>query len=448
MIKDMIEERDHHEQLKLDIDRLATIIHTRIKSYFALDDDTIDFGLSKVDVDKDIYTSFIKKHKLSDEERVILLLALSIEISPHILDPFLSKNTLYDTPFTEFGGLNSSVSRGFTPTVQTALFLLCGIDQSKIMKVLELFKEKAKLFKENILANVGVSGNEPLIHSRLTLSKSTLHYFFHHNEEGYDYTKEFPASLLKSQYEWSDLVFSRYTQEHLEELEIWLTHQDELLNDWGMKKSLQRGYKALFYGPPGTGKSLTATLLGKKIDKKVYRIDLSQIVSKYIGETEKNLEKVFLQAEEKDWILFFDEADSLFGKRTQVSSSNDRHANQGTSYLLQRIDECKNMIILASNYKDNFDEAYLRRFQSIIYFPLPEEEERLSLWKKGFSDKASLEKVDLKEIASEYELSGATIMNVIRYASLMAIKRESFEIEQSDIIKAIRREKFKEGKII
>ena len=439
---------NHHHMIKDEINSLETIIHSRIKSHFAMDEVKVDFALSDVSKKDDSYSLFVKEHDLSIEERVVLLLALSLEVAPHILDPFLSKNTLYDTPFTEFGGYTSTSSRGFTPSIQTAIFLLCGVDSDLVLKSLELFSNKAKLFKENVLANNNISDMEPLINSRLLLSKSTIHYFLNSVDEKYDYTKEFPASLLESDYEWSDLVFSEYTKEHLEELEIWLSHSNKLLNDWGMKKSLKEGYKALFYGPPGTGKSLTAALLGKRINKSVYRIDLSQIVSKYIGETEKNLEKVFLQAEEKDWILFFDEADSIFGKRTQVSNSNDRHANQGTSYLLQRIDDSKNMIILASNFKDNFDEAYLRRFQSIIYFPLPEKEERLTLWQKGFSKKASLANVDLREIANEYELSGSTIMNVVRYASLMAIKRDSIEIKKEDIIKAIRREKLKEGKII
>jgi len=438
----------HYNIIKDEINSLENIIHARIKSHFSMDKEKIVFNLYNTKNDNDSYSEFINRHNLNDEERVILLLAIGKEISPHILDPFLSKNSLYDSPFTEFGGLYNSNIRGFTPTIQTAIFILCGTDQSLALKSLKLFDNRATLYKENIL----VSDNSPdinsTINSKLLLSKSTLHYFFNSTDDKYDYTKEFPASLLESNHEWSDLVFSQYTKEHLEELEIWLSHGDKLLNEWGMKKSLKAGYKALFYGPPGTGKSLTAALLGKKIDKSVYRIDLSQIISKYIGETEKNLEKVFLQAEERDWILFFDEADSIFGKRTQVSNSNDRHANQGTSYLLQRIDESKNMIILASNFKDNFDEAYLRRFQSIIYFPLPEKDERLMLWKKGFSEKASLKNLDLTEIASEYELSGATIMNVIRYASLMAIKRDSTEIIQSDILKAIRREKLKEGKIV
>ena len=134
-------------------------------------------------------------------------------------------------------------------------------------------------------------------------------------------------------------------------------------------------------GPPGTGKTMTASLLGKEFNKDVYRIDLSQIVSKYIGETEKNLEKIFVKAEHKDWILFFDEADALFGKRSNVQSAHDKYANQEVSYLLQRVEDFSGLIILASNYKTNIDSAFVRRFNAIIHFPMPGHHERFELWR-------------------------------------------------------------------
>lgn len=193
-----------------------------------------------------------------------------------------------------------------------------------------------------------------------------------------------------------------------------------------MVKNIQPGYRALFYGPSGTGKTLTAALIGKKIGKSVYRIDLSQLVSKYIGETEKNLEKIFNAAENHDWILFFDEADSLFGKRTGIGNANDRFANQETAFLLQRIEICENIVILATNFKSNLDEAFTRRFQSTIYFSMPTETERRLLWEGAFSKKTTLESaIDLKEIAKKYDIAGGSIINVVRYATLMAMVNSS-----------------------
>jgi SpoVK/Ycf46/Vps4 family AAA+-type ATPase len=221
------------------------------------------------------------------------------------------------------------------------------------------------------------------------------------------------------------------------------------MNEWGMSRKLKRGFRMLFYGPPGTGKTLTASLLGKQMDMEVYRVDLSQIVSKYIGETEKNMGSLFDQAENRNWILFFDEADALFGSRTATSSSNDKHANQEVAYLLQRVEDYPGVVILASNLKGNIDEAFSRRFQSMILFPMPNADERHRLWKSIFSDKVVFDgKVDLFDIAEEYELAGGAIINVVRYASLKALSRNTNMIELNDILQGIKREFRKEGKTI
>jgi SpoVK/Ycf46/Vps4 family AAA+-type ATPase len=189
-------------------------------------------------------------------------------------------------------------------------------------------------------------------------------------------------------------------------------------------------------------------LLGKNTGLDVYRIDLSMIVSKFIGETEKNLANVFDQAMNHKWILFFDEADALFGKRTSASSAHDRYANQEVSYLLQRIEDYPGVVILATNLKSNIDEAFARRFQNMIHFPMPGTEERLQLWEKAFSKNSKLDDgVDLFKIASTHVISGGAIINVVRYCSLMAIERGDNIILGSDIEKGIKREFKKEGKV-
>ncbi len=141
--------------------------------------------------------------------------------------------------------------------------------------------------------------------------------------------------------------------------------------DRPMRPLIKPGYRVLFYGPSGTGKTLTAALLGKQYGKDLYRIDLSQIVSTFIGETEKNLERVLKRSETKSWIPFFDEADALFGKRTNVQSAHDKYANQEVSYLLQRVEDYPGLLILASNFKNNLDDAFIRRFHSLVHFPCP-----------------------------------------------------------------------------
>jgi SpoVK/Ycf46/Vps4 family AAA+-type ATPase len=181
----------------------------------------------------------------------------------------------------------------------------------------------------------------------------------------------------------------------------------------------------------------------------VYRVDLSLVVSKYIGETEKNLENVFQHAERQECLLFFDEADALFGKRTGVSNAHDRYANQEVAYLLQRLEEYEGLVILASNLVSNLDDAFLRRFQSVVHFPLPKPAERLRLWRGAFSPVCSFESgLELREVAERYELAGGSILNVVRYCSLMALQRQSREIHLADLHEGVRREYQKEGKTL
>jgi SpoVK/Ycf46/Vps4 family AAA+-type ATPase len=222
-----------------------------------------------------------------------------------------------------------------------------------------------------------------------------------------------------------------------------------LLHDWDMGAKLRPGFTCLFHGPPGTGKTLSACLLGRHCECDVYKIDLSMIVSKYIGETEKNLSRLFDRAEEKGWILFFDEADALFGRRTRVDSSHDRYANQESSFLLQRIEQYAGIVILASNLKANIDDAFLRRFDSIISFTIPRQDERLRIWRNAFPAKAVLDNsVDLGRVAEKHEISGGTIMNVVRYVSLKALSRGENRIRLDDLEEGIRREQLKEGRAL
>jgi SpoVK/Ycf46/Vps4 family AAA+-type ATPase len=258
----------------------------------------------------------------------------------------------------------------------------------------------------------------------------------------------FPAQRLETGMEWDDLVLAPRTLAEIRELEVWVQRGGVLLDEWQMRRKLRPGCRALFHGPPGTGKTVTASLLGKATGREVYRVDLSMVVSKYIGETEKNLAALFDKAEHKDWILFFDEADALFGKRTQVRDAHDRYANQEVSFLLQRIETFGGLTILASNLAGNVDEAFARRFEHLVHFPMPRQSERLLIWKKGVPPIASLDPgVDLAQIANRYELSGGSIMNVIRYVSLQAISRDERVLRLQDFLDGIRREFAKENKL-
>lgn len=362
------------------------------------------------------------RQEITFGERAAIMLSLMPHICPQALDIFFVQNKDFDRQYTEFGGWKGLSHGGFLPTGETASFIIAGEDIEKKKAVIRMFQRDHWLYTQNILHLEGAGEGEPFLSGQLRPSEEFLSHVLLDKEYKPDYTIGFPAKLITTPLEWKDLILDYNTQKALEDINTWIEHQHTIMEDWGLKRILKPGYRALFYGPPGTGKTLAATLLGKKNHMDVYRVDLSMIVSKYIGETEKNLSKVFDLAENRNWILFFDEADALFGKRTSTNTSNDRHANQEVAYLLQRIEDFPGIVILATNLKSNIDEAFSRRFQSIIYFPIPDEELRAALWRNMLpSQWLGQDAEELIAMAAKTELSGGAITNVVRRCALMMI---------------------------
>lgn len=426
----------------------ASVLDARMKHYFSPEQATETPNLTPPDLSASDspYASFASHYQLSFPERVAVVLALVPHIRPRLLDAFFIKNKTFDRKFTEFGGIFGGPDGDFTPTGETLAFILAGDDLTVRFSLQHLLDAEHFFARHNILHATPV-GEEPAMKAPLRLSDEYLSYFTTGEARRPDFGANFPARFIETQLDWEDLVLQSGTRKQIEEIKTWVEHGQTLLEDWQMAAKLRPGYRSLFYGPPGTGKTMTACLLGKSTGRDVYKVDLSLVVSKYIGETEKNLGKVFDQAQNKGWILFFDEADALFGKRTETRDSHDRYANQEVSFLLQRIETFDGIAILASNRRENLDEAFARRFESIIYFPMPRPEERLRLWQQGFSKQSQLEKtLDLEKIAHDHTLAGGSIMNVIRYASLEALKNERTIIASEDVLQGIRREYAKEGK--
>jgi hypothetical protein len=400
--------------------------------------------------DISVYAEFVKYYHLSADERLLLMLALTPHIQPHLLDVFFSLNKATGRGYTEFGGIKGNHHGGFLPTFETALFLIAGNNLEKRFRTVKLFEPDHFLWNHGILVPGGESTSaEPYYSNPINLSDEYIDFFTTGKLRKPQFSTAFPAKLLTTQMSWSDLVVDEHTMKQLDEIKIWLQHGSTLLWEWEMSAKIKPGYKTLFHGPPGTGKTLTAALLGKLSNLDVYRIDLSMVVSKYIGETEKNLEKVFTKAEYKNWILFFDEADALFGKRTGITDAHDKYANQEIAYLLQRLEDYPGLVILASNMRNNVDEAFTRRLQSIIYFKKPQAKERFRLWKNSFSPTCHIPSdQELERLAQQYEISGGNIMNVVQYASLMALNRNDNRITLEDITQGIRKEFNKEGKTL
>jgi len=398
----------------------------------------------------DFHTEFISKNigiKLSKEEELICLIALLPYLIPGYFDSVVSRIFPEGTDLQELGGVKGISHRGFIPTGETALFLIAGNDLNLKLKAMQYFNADHVFATKNILRLESTNEGEPHLSGRIVLNNEVLEKFLFKGVSRPKLSTEFPARYITTQLDWNNLVISETTLVEVETIRNWIAHHDAMINEWGLKNKFKAGYKALFYGPPGTGKTFTATLLGKQFNRDVYRIDLSQVVSKYIGETEKNLEKIFQKAEDKNWILFFDEADALFGKRTSVSSAHDRYANQETSYLLQRIEDFNGLVILASNNKTNIDQAFLRRFNAIVHFPIPDAGERLHLWKIYLPANHSLSKDELQNIADKYEVTGSTILNAIHHAAINAFAAKRLIILK-DLTDSLKRELQKEDRLL
>jgi hypothetical protein len=247
---------------------------------------------------------------------------------------------------------------------------------------------------------------------------------------------------------WQDLVLPREQTDGLEELIAHVRFRQQVYGQWGFGRRLSRGkgLTALFAGPSGTGKTMAAEVIAGALGLDLYQIDLSAVVSKYIGETEKNLSRIFAGARAANAILFFDEADALFGKRSEVKDAHDRYANIEVGYLLQQMELYDGLAILATNLSENLDEAFLRRMQAVIRFPFPDEELRLQIWQSMFPAEAPLAPdVDLVQLAAKYKLAGGHIKNVAVAAAFLAAA-EGSPIAQRHLVRATRQEFQKIGR--
>ena len=258
------------------------------------------------------------------------------------------------------------------------------------------------------------------------------------------------ARKIRSVHTWKDIVLPADTLAQLGEMCQRVAQSCRVLGEWGFatKLSTGKGVNALFAGPSGTGKTMAAGILANELGLELYKIDLSQVVSKFIGETEKNLDSIFTGAENSNIILFFDEADALFGKRSEVRDSHDRYANIEISYLLQKMEDYEGVAILATNLRQNLDEAFLRRLAFSINFPFPDEADRRRLWSGIWPEAISFaNNVDFDVLARQFKLSGGNIKNVALAAAFLAAADGGI-VNMSHLLHAIRREFQKLGKVL
>ncbi len=442
-------EIDHYEAtesfLQKEFEWLSELIKVRVASYF----NTKESAISIFDIkppligEESTYERFLLHYELGFAERVIVSMVAASVLKPEVFDILHTQNEITGIQYTEFGGRIED--RRFIPTFRTASFILNDTKMALPVTLYPLF-EASHPFSYFSLIDFSDTTFRTRMETPIRFTQESEYLLFTGNSYQPEFNSEFPAKELTTNLNWEDLILPNAIKHDIDEILYWFKSESKLNEDKHLKKWLKPGYRVLFYGPSGTGKTLTASLLGKTVKRPVYRIDLSMVVSKYIGETEKNLAKVFERAEKNQWILFFDEADALFGKRTKTTSSNDRHANQEVAYLLQRIEDFSGMIILATNLQNNLDDAFTRRFQSMIPFSLPDKKERLLLWKQIFTPEFGLSAEFIEEMAEKHELTGGSLINVLRTAVLHNYKTATSTLSDNLVRYAIQKELEKEGK--
>lgn len=254
----------------------------------------------------------------------------------------------------------------------------------------------------------------------------------------------------KSLYSWEDLILPKEQKELLMEAVNQVKYRNQVYEDWGFSQKIHygTGLSILLTGPPGTGKTMAAQVISDALERKLYKIQLPAVVSKYIGETEKNLNNIFQKAEKSPSVLFFDEADVLFGKRTEVKDSHDKYSNMEAAFLLQKMEESTGVVVLATNYPQNIDEAFGRRIKFTVEFYMPDREQRYMLWKQNVPKELPLDgDVDLELLADQFELSGSNIKNIVVNAAFLAASEQS-AVGMQHIMKAIQNEYKKSGKVL
>lgn len=368
------------------------------------------------------FLELLEENCLTELEQFCLLLALAVE---------------YDRKYERlYGYLQDNVGVKM-PTVGLGLSLYHMINRES--------RPETHLKKSSFLWNLLEEPEfrrpqESLLSYPMTVRREVMDWLWGDEERlVYSGPLERLAVWIPPVFQWEDMVLGPNQEILLWQLKNRIAFRQQVMEQWGFGKKLPygSGVSALFYGPPGTGKTMGAQIIAAELGLPLYRIDISRIASKYIGETEKNLNALFDEAGRRNIILFFDEADALFAKRSGISSSNDRYANMETGFLLQRIEQYEGITILATNYLDNIDQAFRRRIQYMIRFPFPDEEMRLKLWEKSFPKEAPLsDDICFSEYAVKYELSGSNIKEVALNSAYFAAARGS-QITEEHIWKAL-----------
>jgi len=375
------------------------------------------------------YGQFVQQHQLQEDARLLLALGIAASLNDWLLYPLIEL-AKYAGVSALIGGELTSQGNRFLPTMQTFLFLVGGADlvtqgstQFKFQTQHALFcQDVMRLGSFNYFSDNAQVLQDDWLHQQITLNATYYRYFMGAPMPLPENNRDLPITKLDTSLTFGDLVLPLHTKKELIPLMDFAKNGQAVFNDLSISQKFKKGFIALLHGAPGTGKTLIAQTIGKKAGLTTYQLELAQVVSKYIGETSKNINQVFRELEHaieylkgKPCVLFIDEADALVGKRSKVKDSKDRYANMDVSNLLQKLEGFPGLVIMASNFQQNFDPAIKRRIDLMIQIPLPEAPERAWLWENyrpkhlayptpGFA----------RKLGDKFRLTGAQINNILK----------------------------------
>ncbi|KOY86202.1 hypothetical protein AD998_08630 [bacterium 336/3] len=429
------------QALEKELEWLITIIQARFKEI--TEDKVIKFPNPPQLIQKSYYNAFLENvpENLKTPVRLLLILSMAKALRPSVLELLHVNNPYTQKNYANFGIIaeNSFVM----PSVQTFLYLATGENIADRVFLGNFFNPDNIFLANNIIELRGQS--KDLYQKTIHISDEYFEYFTTGNSYQYQYSEDFPATLYTTEENWDDLILPERTTFYLQDIFAWMRNYNTIVQDPTFKK-FTKGMKFLLHGEPGTGKSISVALFGKDFGKPVYRIDLSQVVSKWVGETSKNIGKIFDIARNKDWILFFDEGDALFGKRTENNSANDRYGNQEIAYLLQRIEDHKGIIFMATNKLPNMDKAFVRRFNVRVPFPIPDANTRYDIWCEAFKD-LELGNVNFEYFAAKVDNTGASIRSFARYCKIWMLEKNMKHLNHDEVAGLLQTHLEHEGKI-
>lgn len=362
------------------------------------------------------YGNFVNSNKLNVAERLALILALAPYLQPNLLAQLYMEGNAA-------GLARSPKTLRFAPSADTLWYLLQLPDTLTHLEHTHLFGANHLFYKKGVLFLGDPESGFAVYSGLLNLHAPYRELFLTNKPIQPRYSKEFPAKLLTTPLEWDDLLLPERTLHQLAEITTFHQQEAHLRQDPVLNKHLKAGYRAMFSGPSGVGKTLAAALLAKRMGLPIYRVDISQLVSKYIGETSQNLDKLFNLAEDQGWILFFDEGDALFGKRIDTGENdhkNAHYANQEVAYLLQRIEDYNGFVFVATNKPNNMDSAFGRRFQNKVAFETLPADACIALWEQLLTREFTLgPDVNLMALNKLHHFTVANIYNVLARVTML-----------------------------